>query len=452
MDHIVVVGASLAGARAADSVRRAGFAGQVTVVGAEPHMPYQRPPLSKEYLAGKVGWERLEVRLDPTIAAGVTWRLGWRATGLDLQRRELRLQPVEDGDDGAAGRRAGAEAVLPFDGLIIATGCAPRWLPGTEPDSRGGMEPDSRGGAKPGGRGGSGGPLRGVHVLRTMEDSDRLRADLLGRPAVAVVGAGFIGSEVASTCQAMGLDVTILEALPVPLTLAVGEEAGQLLGGLHAANGVRLQTGVPIEELLSTAEGAGAGGAHAAGRRVAGVRLADGSTVEADVVVVGIGVRPAVDWLEGSGLLLDNGVACNEAGFARSPSAPGGVLDFVMAAGDVARWHHPLYNQDLRVEHWSNAAEQGAAAGLNLVAGPDEAEPFQSVPYFWSDQYGQKISFVGTRRAGDRAHVVEAGEPGDRMVVVYERAGVVIGALGVNAQGRIMQWRQQIAARAPLAL
>lgn len=407
LERIVVVGASLAGARAAEGVRRAGFDGALTVVGAEPHLPYQRPPLSKDYLAGESGRDALDVRLDAATVEGVEWMLGWRAVGLSLDRRSVRVAPV-DGDGGD-------EHQFAFDGLVIATGCTARTLPGPPVEAG----------------------LAGLHVLRTVDDADRIRADLSHRPEVVVVGAGFIGLEVASTCAKLGLNVTVIEMLPVPLARAIGPEAGALLTAMHRDHGVTIRTSTPIEA-LETAQG-----------HVTGVRLGGGEVIKADVVVAGVGVSPATAWLEGSGLDVSNGVLCNASGFARGPG--GAPLGYVVAAGDVARWRHPLFDADLRVEHWSHATEQGAAAGTHLVLGLDDAPEFASVPYFWSDQHGQKVSFVGTCRDGDAVHIVEH-QPDERTVIVYERDGTVVGALGINAQARIMRWRQQIAARSPLTL
>jgi NADPH-dependent 2,4-dienoyl-CoA reductase/sulfur reductase-like enzyme len=313
-------------------------------------------------------------------------RLGRRATALDLDARAVAL------DDGER---------VAFDGLVIATGASPRLLPGT---------PD----------------LEGLHVLRTLDDCLTIRAALEAKPRVVVVGAGFIGSEVAATCRGRGLDVTVLEALPVPLGRALGDEMGAACGELHRDHGVDLRVNASVAGF----EGSG---------RVERVRLGDGSTVDADLVVIGVGVAPETAWLEGSGLELGNGVVCDAACFA---SAPG-----VVAAGDVARWRNPLFGADMRVEHWTNAAEQGTAAAQALLAGAG-AEPFAPVPYFWSDQYDAKIQFVGVAAPDDELRVVHGSVAERRFVAIYGRAGRIVGALAISRPRLLMAYRRMIADRA----
>jgi NADPH-dependent 2,4-dienoyl-CoA reductase/sulfur reductase-like enzyme len=392
LDAVVVVGASLAGLRAAETLREEGYQGPLTVVGAEPHLPYDRPPLSKELLAGSVAAEDVLLRT-PADYAGLDLdlRLGTRASGLDLAGRAVVL---------AGGER------LPFDGLVVATGASPRLLPGMPP-------PPS---------------LDGLYLLRTLDDCLAIRSALEGGPRVAVVGAGFIGSEVASTCRARGLDVTVIEAAPVPLVRAVGPVMGEALAGLHRRHGTRLLVGVGVAGFEGT-------------DRVERVVLADGSSVEADVVVVGVGVAPEVGWLAGSGLALDDGVLCD----ATCEAAPG-----VVAAGDVARWDNPLFGS-MRVEHWTNAAEQGVAAARTLLARAAGAtpEPYAPVPYVWSDQYGLKIQYVGDSRPDDEVAVVDGSLDDWRFVAVYGRAGRVVAALAVGRPRLLMACRALIAARAP---
>jgi NADPH-dependent 2,4-dienoyl-CoA reductase/sulfur reductase-like enzyme len=392
MRHVVIVGASLAGLRAAETLRQAGFDGDVTLVGAEPHLPYDRPPLSKQVLAGE--WEPDRIGLRPTEVYDelqLDLRLGRTATALDLAARRV----VLDGDEP-----------LPFDGLVIATGAVPRSLPGTP-------------------------PLAGIHVLRTVDDCLAIRADLDAGPRrVVVVGAGFIGAEVAATARRRGLAVTILEALPVPLGRALGEEMGRVCAQLHRDEGVDLRLGVGV----SAFEGTG---------RVEAVRLADGSRVEADVVVVGIGVRPATDWLEGSGVPLGDGVVCDERCAVVGTSG-------VVAAGDVARWPNRLFGEEMRVEHWTNAVEQGDAAARNLLAWArgEPGEPFAPVPYFWSDQYDTKIQFVGRARPDDRVEVVRGSVAERKFVAIYGREGRIVGCLGFSMPRWVMQYRRLIAERA----
>jgi 3-phenylpropionate/trans-cinnamate dioxygenase ferredoxin reductase component len=290
-----------------------------------------------------------------------------------------------------------------FDGLIIATGATPRTIPGTP-------------------------PLEGLYTLRTLEDCRRLREAFSRRPRVIVIGAGFIGSEVAATARGLGLEVTVLEALPVPLSRALGERMGALCGQLHADHGTDLRVGVGVSGFRGT-------------REVQGVMLADGTTIDAEVVVVGVGVAPVTDWLAGSGLTVHDGVVCDER--CRALGGDG----VVVAAGDVARWNHPMFGP-MRVEHWTNAVEQGAAAATTLLKG-DDAPPFAPVPYFWSDQYDTKIQYVGHADPADDVMVME-GDPTERkFVAAYGRGGRMTAALAFNRPSRIMAYRAMIGAGAP---
>ena len=383
---VAVVGASLAGLRAVETFREDGYDGRLVLVGAEPHLPYDRPPLSKELLAGTATPEDAVLRApDDYDELDLELHLGRRAEGLDLDRREVVL------DDGQR---------LAFDGAVLATGASARQL-SPAPD------------------------LAGIHLLRTLDDCLAIAAALEAGPRVAVVGAGFIGSEVASTCRDRGLDVTVLEALPVPMVRAVGPEMGRVLTGLHADHGVPVRTGVGVAGF----DGSG---------RVEAVLLEDGSRVEADLVVVGVGVVPETRWLEGSGLSLENGVTCD----ATCTAAPG-----VVAAGDVARWYNPLYGRAMRVEHWTNASEQGAAAARSLLAraAGREPEPFAPVPYFWSDQYGLKIQFVGACAPDDEVVVVDGSTDDRRFVAIYGRGDRIVAALAVGRPRLLMAYRRLIA-------
>ncbi len=383
MQTVGVVGASLAGLRAAEALRRDGFEGRITVIGAEDHLPYDRPPLSKQFLAGEAQVDDLALRKTPYDDLDLDLRLGVRATGLDLDAREVALA------DGTA---------VAYDGLVLATGSSPRTLPG---------QPD----------------LDGVVVLRTLDDALDLRERLASRPRVVVIGAGFIGSEVAATCRGLGLDVTVLEALPAPLVRGLGPVLGAACGELHRAHGVDLRLGVGVEGI----EG---------GDRVERVRLADGAVVEADVVVVGVGVVPNTGWLEGSGLTIDNGVVCDETLLA----APG-----VVAAGDVARWPNPRFGELMRLEHWTNAADQGVAAAQRLLHGdaPD-APAYAPIPFVWSDQYDVKIQTIGHFRGDDEMHVVHGALADHRFVAVFGRDGRLVGALGFSMPAKLMQYRRMI--------
>jgi 3-phenylpropionate/trans-cinnamate dioxygenase ferredoxin reductase subunit len=384
---IVVVGAALAGLRAAEELRSVGFSGRLVMVGAEEHLPYDRPPLSKQLLAGEWEADQTALRRGPYDELNLDWRLGRPASALDVASRTLTL---------ADGER------IAFDGAVLATGSVPRTLPGTP-------------------------PLAGIHVLRTLDDSLALRAELEHDPAVVVVGAGFIGAEVAATCRRRGLAVTLLEALPSPMVRGLGPVLGGALGALHRLHGVDLRLGTGV---------AGFEGHD----RVEGVRLDDGTMVDADVVVVGIGVRPATDWLAGSGLQVDNGIVCDETCLA----APR-----IVAAGDVARWPNPRFGGELmRLEHWTNAAEQGvySARRLLLDAG---AEPFDPVPFVWSDQYDVKIQVAGVVRGDDRIEIVEGSLDEHRFVAAVGRDGRLVGAVAFNRPRPLMQLRRLIAEATP---
>jgi NADPH-dependent 2,4-dienoyl-CoA reductase/sulfur reductase-like enzyme len=385
--RLVVVGASLAGLRAVEAARKTGYDGEIVLIGAEEHLPYDRPPLSKAFLGAadesgalpEVPWFRTEETLRDEL--GVDVRLGAPATALDTDARLVTV-----GDDAIA-----------YDALVIATGAHARVLPGTE-------------------------GLDGVYPLRTLDDSLAVRDKLEAGARTVVIGAGFIGSEIASTARKRGLEATIVEALPTPLVRATGREMGAAIASLHELNGTTLRCGVGV----SAIEGDG---------KVERVVLADGSSIDADLVVVGIGVIPSVDWLAGSGLTLDNGIVCDENLWTGIPG--------VYAAGDVANWFNPTLGERQRMENWTAAAEQGAAAARNALD-PDNAKAYGTVPYFWSDWYDVRIQFVGSPDA-DEVRLVD-GDPasGGRWVALYRRGDRLIGALTVNGQTEIMKYRVQI--------
>jgi NADPH-dependent 2,4-dienoyl-CoA reductase/sulfur reductase-like enzyme len=384
--NVVVVGASLAGFRAVEELRHQGYDGHLTVVGAEAHLPYDRPPLSKQILAGS--WETDRLPLNPIgkdiDELDIDWRLGIAARGLDLGRRHIELADA---------------TTVPFDGLVIATGAGVRTLP-NQPE------------------------LEGLHMLRTLDDCLALRRDLDAMPErVVVVGAGFIGAEVAATARERGLQVTLLEALPTPLQRALGDEIGGVCGEIHREHGVDVRLSTGVDGFENDGHG-----------RLRGIRLSDGTVVDAGVAVVGVGVAPNTAWLEGSGLTIDNGVVCDETCLA----APG-----VVAAGDIARWPNPLFGELMRVEHWENAQDQGAHAARRLLG---QLEPYAPVPWFWSDQYDRKIQLAGRSSADDEVRVVEGSVAERRFVALYGRAGRVVGVLGMNRPRVVMEYRQLIAA------
>lgn len=402
---VVVVGASLAGLRAAEELRHVGHRGPVVMVGAELHPPYDRPPLSKQFLAGAWDVERIRHHAPEALAdLGFDWRLGVTATALDLEARTVGLGTGEEREE------------LGFDGLVVATGACARSLPGLE-------------------------PRPGVHLLRTLDDCLGVRGDLeeAGDGArLVVVGAGFIGAEVAATCHGLGARVTVVEAAATPLAQVLGGEVGAACGALHRSAGVDLLTGVGVAGVVAGSDA----GAEPGRTGSLSVALTDGSRVAADVVVVGVGVTPATGWLAGSGIGVDDGVVCDERLFAG---------DRVVAAGDVARWPHRSLGRVLRLEHWTNAAESGVAAARNLVAGTAAATPYEPVPFFWSDQYGTKIQMVGVPSADDEVEVVDGALADGRFAALYHRAGLLTGALAFSMPRQLMRYRPLVAGGGSLA-
>lgn len=384
MDRIVLVGASAAGLTAADALRRDGFTGSLTMVGEELWAPYDRPPLSKQVLAGTWEPERTVLRQEADLGRlKLDLRLGCRATGLDPAARTVTLA---DGDR------------LPYDGLLLATGLRPRRLP-------------------------FGHDLAGVHVLRTLDDALTLRAQWGSGPRVVVIGAGFLGSEIAATARGLGLDVALVDPEPAPLARQVGTWVGGLVADLHRDHGVRLHMGRGVTELT------GACG------RVTAVVLDDGTRLPADVVVVAIGSVPAVDWLADSGLSLGDGVRCD----SHCRAAPG-----VYAAGDVANWPDPATGGRVRLEQRMNATDQARAAARNLLADPGGSEPYAPIPFGWTDQYDAKIQFHGRFPADAQVECVD-GDPRSRaFVALYRLRGRVVGALGWNSARALRAYRGHI--------
>ncbi|MEU7889105.1 FAD-dependent oxidoreductase [Microbispora bryophytorum] len=381
MKSVAIVGASLAGLSTARALRAQGFGGRLTIVGAEPHRPYDRPPLSKEFLAGQMTTADLALEGDGEDL-DAEWRLGVAATGLE-QGRSLRIALA----DGSA---------VEADGVVIATGAVARTL---------------------------GGDLAGVHTLRTIEDAAALRADLGAARRLVVIGAGFVGAEVACVARTLGLDVTIVEAAPAPFARALGPEMGTALAGLHEAHGVRLICGAAVQTL--TGEG-----------RVDGVLLEDGRRLDADVVLVGIGARPAVDWLDGSGVTVGDGVVCDTGG---ATSVPG-----VVAVGDCAAWFDPALGAHLRVEHWTGAARRPATAARTLLSGGAAVPDALAPPYLWSDQYGMRVQFAGHTLPGDEVSVEEGDLASRRFLAVYRREGRTVAVLGVDQPRSFTRWRRRV--------
>ncbi|MFE1955398.1 NAD(P)/FAD-dependent oxidoreductase [Streptomyces sp. NPDC059524] len=377
MRTVTVVGASLAGLYAARELRAQGFDGRLVIVGDEPHRPYDRPPLSKDFLSGKAQESDLALSDDAeTLELGAEWIFGVRARGLDARGRVVLL---EDG------------RTVSTDGLVIATGARARRLPGPAP--------------------------AGVHTLRTLDEARALRADLLRGPQrVVVIGGGFIGAETASSCAALGHDVTVVEAAPLPLLPQLGPDMAAVCSTLHERGGATLITGTGVAAL----EGDPA---------VTGVRLADGRVLPADVVVVGIGAVPNTEWLAGSTLAVHDGVLCDDGCVT--------ALPHVVAVGDVARV------AGARAEHWTSATAQPRVAVRNLLAGRT-VEHARPLPYFWSDQYGSRIQFAGRRREGDVPRIVEGTIEEGSFLALYEREGRTTAALAMNRPRPFTRVRREL--------
>jgi NADPH-dependent 2,4-dienoyl-CoA reductase/sulfur reductase-like enzyme len=386
----VIVGGGLAAARTAEQLRKSGYTEPVTIVSDEQHLPYDRPPLSKDVLhdsgrgIGDVTLKPAEFYADNDIAL----RLGAAAQSVDTAAKTLTLT------DGF---------VLDYDDLVISTGLEPKRIP-SFPD------------------------LDGIRVLRSFDEAVALREHAASARRAVIIGAGFIGCEVAASLRKLGVEVVLVEPQPAPLAGVLGEQIGELVARLHRGEGVDVRTGVGVAEVL---------GPEDPGTGVTGVILSDGSELDADLVVVGIGSRPATDWLVGSGVTLDNGVICDEVGRTSDPH--------VWALGDVASWRDPDGHQ-VRVEHWSNVAEQArvmvpAMLGLEVPA-------LVVVPYFWSDQYDVKIQCLGEPRAGDVVHIVD--DDGRKFLAYYERDGALVGVVGGGMPGKVMKARAKVAAGAPI--
>jgi 3-phenylpropionate/trans-cinnamate dioxygenase ferredoxin reductase component len=362
---VAVVGAGMAGLRTCEALRQQGYAEPVVLIGAEKHLPYTRPPLSKEVLRGDADVSTATLRTADELAAlQVEVRLGRSAAGLDVDGRRLEL------DDGSE---------LTFDALVIATGATPRRLPGSA--------------------------FEGAHVLRGIDDCLELRTKLVDGAKVSIVGAGFIGLEVAASARARGCAVTVIDVLPEPLARVLPIEVGRVLRRLHEEHGVAFRLGVGVD--------------------------AD-TELDADVVVVGIGAAPETSWLEGSGLTINDGVVCDSS----LRAAPG-----VWAVGDVARWD--TSDGPLRLEHWTNATEQPHHVARDITTGASTA--FESVPYFWSDQYDAKLQSLGRGSAADEMQVVWGSVDEPKWVALLRSGDRLSGVVGMLAPSRVMKLRGLLA-------
>jgi NADPH-dependent 2,4-dienoyl-CoA reductase/sulfur reductase-like enzyme len=386
-DDVVIVGASVAGVRTAEALRRRGFTGRITLIGAEPHLPYDRPPLSKAFLTGHAAdgdlalldGERLD-RLELDL------RLGERAVAVDVPARQVRLASGEP---------------VPFGAAVIATGSVPRRLPALD-----------------------GWP--GVHVLRTLDDAIAVRAALAAGARVAVVGGGFIGAEVAWATRSLGLDAAIIDPVPALMARGLGPALGQVLAARHADHGITLRLGRSV----ARAEGAG---------RVERLVLDDGTSLDADVVVVGIGVDPAVGWLASSGLPADGGLCCD----ARLRVCG---TDAVYAVGDVARWPSSRYAGPLRLEHWTNAGETALAVAAALTGTP---APFDPLPYVWSDQLGTRLQVFGQLRPADELVYVEGGPEQAEWVAASGGHGTMQAVVALGARRAALRWERLLRSGLP---
>ncbi len=385
---MVIVGGGLSATRVAEQLRKSDYTGPVTIVSDEDHLPYDRPPLSKDVLYdaakghGDIALRPAEFYTDNDI----TLRLGAAAQTLDTSAQTLTLA---------------GDTVLGYDDLVIATGLVPRRIPSL---------PD----------------LDGIHVLRSLDEALALREHAGRARRAVIVGAGFIGCEVAASLRTIGVDVVLVEPQPTPLAAVLGEQIGELVARLHRAEGVDVRTGV------------GVAGVRGESGAVSAVELSDGTVLDADLVLVGIGSRPATDWLVGSGVALDNGVVCDEVGRTSAPH--------VWAIGDVASWRD-AHGHQVRVEHWSNVAEQ-ARMMVPAMLGLEPPE-LVVVPYFWSDQYDVKIQCLGEPEADDTVHLVS--DDGRKFLAYYSRDGVLVGVVGGGMPGKVMKARSKIAAGAAVA-
>ncbi|MBT2408640.1 FAD-dependent oxidoreductase [Streptomyces sp. ISL-87] len=397
--RIVVVGASLAGLRAAETLREKGFAGSLTLIGDEPHEPYDRPPLSKQVLLGKATADR--TALPRRRAIDAEWRLGVPANGLDMAARRVKLA---DGEE------------VPYDRLLIATGVRARPWPNEAE-----------------------GELDGVFVLRTRDDGAALARRLDAGPRrVLVIGAGFTGSEIASACRERGLEVTVAERGDAPLVGALGGVIGAVAAELHRENGVDLRTGIMVTGLEGDSSG-----------RVRAAALSDGTTLECDVVVVSLGAQRNTEWLAGSGLGAGpRGIAC-DAG-CRAFDIRGIVTDDIFVAGDVARSPHPLFGyQFLSLEHWGNAVSQAETAAHNMLSESTDRLPHIWVPAFWSSQFGVNIKSVGVPPMGTEIMFTQGSRAERRFTAVYGYQGRVIGAVTFDNSRWLQFYQQQIEETAP---
>ena len=382
MDHIAVVGASLAGLRTAEALRREGFVGRLTMIGAEDEPPYDRPPLSKQFLVDDWDDAKLALSRNGVEDLGADWKLGQAAASLDASSLILTL--------------ANGERVDEADAIVLATGARARRLP-------------------------FGRDLEGILELRRLADARLLRKALGSARRVVVVGAGFIGMEVAASCRQKGLEVVVIDPLPAPLIRGLGAVLGERVATRHREAGVEFHLGVGVEGFEGES-------------RVTGVRLSNGMTLPADIVVVGVGAAPATEWLEGAGLEIENGICCDATGFTGR--------DGVYALGDCARWQNSHYPERPRFEHWTSAVEQSSVVARRIVHG--SAEDFAPVPYVWTDQFDLRIAIAGEIRDGDEMQVCHGKLNEDRFLALFGRGGRLVAAVGFKRPRQLNACRKMI--------
>jgi len=383
LDHIAVVGASLAGLRIAEALRREGYVGRLTMIGAEDEPPYDRPPLSKKFLVEDWDEGKLALLRGGSEELDAEWKLGQAAASLDASSLILSLTNGDRVDEA--------------DAIVLATGARARRLP-------------------------FGRDLEGIFELRQLADARLLRSVLGSAKRVVVVGAGFIGMEVAASCRQKGLEVVVVDPLPAPLIRGLGPVLGERVAARHHEAGVEFHLGVGVE---------GFDGESC----VTGVRLSNGVTLPADIVVVGVGAAPATEWLEGAGLEIDNGVCCDATGFTGREG--------VYALGDCARWHNPHYPERPRFEHWTSAVEQASVVARRIVRG--EAEEFAPIPYVWTDQFDLRIAIVGEVREGDEMQICHGKLDEDRFLALFGREDRLVAAVGFKRPRQLNACRKRIA-------
>jgi 3-phenylpropionate/trans-cinnamate dioxygenase ferredoxin reductase component len=385
--RIAIVGASVGGLTTAESLRRHGFDGVISLIGDEVHLPYDRPPLSKQVLSGKWTADRASLRRAGDIAAlELDLRTGTKAIGLRPGLRQVEL------DGGRA---------VECDAAVIATGLRPRQLPMLH-------------------------GLAGVHVVRTIDDALALRDAVLEAERLIVVGAGFLGTEIAATIREIGPEVTLVDLVREPVALQLGQEMGRLVAQLHRDHGVDVRMGVGVAEPIAD------------NSRVRGLMLTDGSRVPADLVVTAVGSVPATQWLHGAGLDLTDGLVCD----AMCRASPG-----VYAVGDVARWPHANVGRHIRIEQRTNAAEQAQAVARNLLAGSG-ARPYAPLNFAWTDQYDVKIQMYGHRRTDATFALIEGSPRDGRFVGAYLEGGLVTAVVGWNSPKSLLRHRELVRAAA----